>query len=159
MSVHQAHRFLVPRCELDVLDALALLMTHHSNATRANVSCARLRQASTLLLNLVRSVSVSCVLRLRQVILALIRIPHVVWCHRAKHISSSALAAHDFDVTFGGSWRTVLTRLFCGASEQLVSKDAPQKKHLPTFRQVFLEAGDVFIFQKNFRWTALPPDR
>ena len=99
-------------------------------------------------------------LRLRQVILALIRIPHVVWCHRAKHISSSALAAHDFDVTFGGSWRTVLTRLFCGANEQLVSRDAARLRNIfHRFAKCFSRQGDLFTFHNFFRRTALPPDR
>ena len=45
----QSHRFLFTSCTLNVLVALTLLMTHHFNATRANVSCARLRQASALI--------------------------------------------------------------------------------------------------------------
>ena len=53
-----SHRFLVHSCRHDVLVALTLPMTHHVNATSANVSCARLRQASAPLLILVRSVSV-----------------------------------------------------------------------------------------------------
>ena len=49
---------LVPQFYTRLPCCAHLIMTHHFNATRANVSCARLRQASAPLLILVRSVSV-----------------------------------------------------------------------------------------------------
>ena len=75
----RSHRFLVHSCTHDVLVAPTLLMTSHFNATRANVSC----KAQT-------GISISShfgtkyfrsfcwKLCLRQVILVLFRIPHVV---------------------------------------------------------------------------------
>ena len=54
------------------------------------------------------------------------------WCHRAKHISLSILAAYDIGVASGGgtggSWWTVSTRVLCGVNEQLVSRDTGQKR-------------------------------
>ena len=76
----QSHRFLFHSCRHDVPVALILPMTHHFHATRANVSCARLGQASAPLLifdtKCFRSLCWNVCLR--QVILASVRIPHVV---------------------------------------------------------------------------------
>ena len=70
-----------------------------------------------------------------------------MWCHRAKHISLSTLAAYDFDVTSGGgtdgSWWTVLTRVYCGVNEQLVFRDTGQKRKIP-------QTGGMFFFFFSF---------
>ena len=111
-------QFLVPQFHSthDVPVALTLLMTHHVNATRANVSCARLRQASAPLLIVVRSVSVPFVGTFAWGKSSWLQLGFLTWCHREKHISLSTLAAYDFDVTSGrgtgGSWWRVMTRVY-----------------------------------------------
>ena len=135
----QSHRFWFHCCTHDVPLALTLLMTHHFNATSANVSCARLRQASAPLLILVRRVSVPSVGTFACGKSSLLwfgfrTFGFLTWCHRAKRISLSTLAAFDFDVTSGGgtggSWWTVSTRVYCGVNEQLVSRDTGQKRKI-----------------------------
>ena len=116
----QSHRFLLHSCTHDVPVALTLPMTHHFNATRANVSCARLRQPSAPLLILVRSVSAPFVG-------GLIRISHVVSpceTHLLAYTYKSLRLCRDF------WWWTLLTRVYCRVNEHLVSKDTGQKRQI-----------------------------
>ena len=84
--ISSCHRILFQSCTHDVPDALTLTMTQPFHATRAKVSCEGLRQASALhsshslvllFWSRLRDSGIVWNLRLRQVILALIRIPHV----------------------------------------------------------------------------------
>ena len=83
---YQSHRFLFYRCTQDFFVALTLTMTHHFNATRANVSCARaqigISAPSFSLISLfwsrLRDTRIVCNHWMRQIILALIWIPQVV---------------------------------------------------------------------------------
>ena len=144
----QSHGFLIHSCTHDVLVALILHMSTISTRHARSLHVQGLRQASAPLFfsccfgldseplwKCFRSLRWN--LCLRQVILALIRIPHVVSPCK-KHISSSTLAAYDFDVTSGGgtggSWWTVLTRVYCGmycvVNEQLVYRKTGQRRKI-----------------------------
>ena len=137
-------------CTNDVLVALTtLLMTHHFNATRANVSCARLIQASAPLLVVIRSVSVPFVgiFYLRQVIFVLIRI--LTWRHRAKRISLSTFTTYGFCRVFSWwNWRIVVDSVDMRVlwSERAVglqghgtkgkSSNMVAERHLPITKQI-----------------------
>ena len=71
---------------------------------------------------------------LRQVILASVRIPHVVSScatHLIACTCSIYIYIYDFDVTSGGRtgrlWWTAVVHVYCGVDEQLVSRDPRQR--------------------------------
>ena len=66
-------------------------------------------------------------LSLKQVILALIRIPHVVSpCETHLRVYTCSIRLGGT----GGSWWTVLTRVYFGVNEHLVSRDTGQKRNI-----------------------------
>ena len=128
----QSHRFLFHSCTHDVPVALNLLMTHHFNATRAIVPCARGQSG----------ISASSLVVLGSTLDSVEAFPFPRWnlCLQreilsAKHISLLTLAVSDLDVTAGGGtgglWWTVVVHVYCEVDEQLVSGDTGQKKESP----------------------------
>ena len=127
----QSHRILLHRCTQDFYVALTLTMTHHLNATRAIVPCARAQTGIGASLPVVLvSTARQCAsvsfpfrwnLRLQRVILSDILILQVVSSFET-HLFT--LAVCDSDVTCcggtGGLRWTVVVHMYCGEDEELV---------------------------------------
>ena len=129
------YRFMFHSCTQDFF--VALTMTHHFNATRAIVPCARSQtQRSTPLLLLFWSRQRDSVevfsfsrwnLRLHRVSLSDILIPHVVSSRGAHLIVFTCVTSGGGT---GGLWRAMVVHVPCGVDEQLVSWDTGQKEKI-----------------------------